>query len=146
MPATPHHLDDLVPHPFSLEQFRLAAERRTGRPLALEPAPLAGAMQITTRDTDLIIYDQAANPGQQLRLIAHEAAHLLLGHQPRERPSPFTHLDPAAVAETVTFHGYSQADERKAEDFAHLLVSAASNAVTATTRPSSGSRTATDVP
>jgi sortase (surface protein transpeptidase) len=124
MPATPHHVDDLVPHPFSLEQFRLAAERRTGRPLALEPAPLAGAMLITTRDTDLIIYNQRANAGQQLQLIGHEAAHLLLGHQPRERPSPFTHLDPAAVAETVTFHGYSQADEQEADDFARLLAQA----------------------
>jgi hypothetical protein len=135
MPATPHRVDDLVPHPFSLEQFRLAAERRTGRPLALEPASLAGAMLITTRDTDLIIYDQAASADQQLQLIAHEVAHLLLGHQPRERPSPFTHLDPAVVAQTVTFHGYSQADEQEADDFARLLVSAASNAALARQSP-----------
>jgi hypothetical protein len=96
---------------------------------------LAGAMLSSTRDTDLIIYDQAADADEQLQLIGHEVAHLLLGHQPYERPSPFTHLDPATVAETVTFHGYSQADEREADDFARLLVSAASNA---TTRPSSG--------
>ena len=105
----------------------------------LEPAPLAGAMLIRTDETDLIIYDQAADADQQLRLIGHEVAHLLLGHHARERPSPFTHLDPAAVAETVTFHGYSQADEREADDFARLLLSAASRwnrrARTPTVRP-----------
>jgi hypothetical protein len=138
MSTAPHHVDDLVPHPFSLEQFRIAVERRTGRRLVLEPAPLAGAMWIRTRDTDLIIYDQAADADQQLQLIGHEVAHLLLGHQAHERPSPFTHLDPAAVAETVTIHGYSQADEREADDFARLLLSAASNATTATAPPSPG--------
>ena len=101
MPATPHDVDDLVPHPFTLEQFRLAVERRTGRPLA-------------------------------------RAAHLLLGHQPRERPALLVHLNLATVAETVTFHGYSYTDEREAEDFAHLLVSTASNAPTVTKFPSPG--------
>ena len=123
MPVSLHHVDDLVPHPFSLEQFGLAVQRRTGRPLALEPAPLAGAMLIRTGDTDVIIYDEAGNADQQLRLIGHEVAHLLLGHQPRERPSPFIHLDPAAIAGTFTFHGYSQADEQEADEFARLLVS-----------------------
>jgi hypothetical protein len=132
MPASPHHMDDLVPHLFSLERFRLAIERRSGRRLVLEPAPLAGAMWIRTRDTDLIIYDQAADADQQLQAIGHEVAHLLLGHQALERPSPFAHLDPAAVAETVTFHGYSQADEQEAHDFALLLLSTASNAAPAT--------------
>ena len=132
MPANPHHMDDLIPHPFSLEQFRLAVERRTGRRLVLEPAPLAGAAWVETADTDLIIYDQAADADQQLRAIGHEVAHLLLGHQAHERPSPFAHLDPATVAETVTVHGYSQADEREADDFAFLLLSAASNALPAT--------------
>jgi LmbE family N-acetylglucosaminyl deacetylase len=69
---------------------RLAIERRSGRRLALEPAPLAGAMLISTRDTDLIIYDQAADTDQQLQLIGHEVAHLVLGHQPHEHPSPLT--------------------------------------------------------
>ena len=138
MPATPHHADDLAPHPFTLEQFRLAVQRRTGRPLALEPAPLAGALLIRTRDTDLIIYDQAADANRQLQLIGHEAAHLLLGHQPRERPALLVHLNLATVAETVTFHGYSYTDEREAEDFAHLLVSTASNAPTVTKFPSPG--------
>jgi hypothetical protein len=95
-------------------------------------------MLIRTSDTDLIIYDQAAHADQQLQLIGHEVAHLLLGHQPHERPSPFTHLDPAAVAEAVTFHGYSQADEREADNFARLLLSAATNATTATKRRSPG--------
>jgi hypothetical protein len=131
MPAASHNVDDLAPQPFSLGQFRLAVEQRTGRRLALEPAPLAGAMLISTRDTDLIIYDQAADPDQHLQLIGHEIAHLLLGHQPHERPSPVTHLDPAAVAETITFHGYSQVNEREADDFARSLLSAASNATTA---------------
>jgi hypothetical protein len=136
MPAASHNVDDLVPRPFSLEQIRLAVEQRTGRRLALEPAPLAGAMLISTHDADLIIYDQAADADRQLRVIGHEAAHLLLGHEPHERPSLFTHLDPAVVAETVTFHGYSPADEREADDFARLLVSAASSATTATARQS----------
>jgi hypothetical protein len=133
MPAS-HNVDDLVPHPFSLEQFRLAVEPRTGRRLILEPAPLTGAMLISTRNIDLIIYDQAADADEQVQLIGHEVAHLLLGHQPRERPSPFARLDPAAVAETVTFHGYSQADEQEAEDFARLLVFTASNSTTAGAR------------
>jgi hypothetical protein len=95
----------------------------------LEPAPLDGAACIRTGDTDLILYDQAADPDQQLRAILHEVAHLLLSHRPHERPSPYTHLDPAAVAtETVAWHGYSQADEREAADFAALLLSAASTA------------------
>jgi hypothetical protein len=132
MPATAHHVDDLVPHPFSLEQFRLAVERRTGRRLVLEPAPLAGAVLIRTSDTDLVIYDQAADADQQLQAIGHEAAHLLLGHQPHQRPSPFLHFAPAVVAETVTFHGYSEADEREADEFARMLLSAASNAATTT--------------
>jgi hypothetical protein len=91
-------------------------------------------MLIRTSDTDLIVYDQAANADQQLQLIGHEAGHLLLGHQARERPSPFTLLDPAAVAATVTFHGYSRADEREADDFARWLASASSNATTTTER------------
>ena len=127
MPATPHHVEDLVPRPFTLEEFSLAVQRRTGRPLTLEPAPLPGAALIRTDDTDLIIYDQAADPDRRLILIGHETAHLLLGHQPRERPSPFIYLDPDVVAATVTFHGYGQADEREAADFAHLLLTTASN-------------------
>ena len=138
MPAGSHNVDDLVPQPFSLEQFRLAVERRTGRRLVLEPASLAGAMLVSTRDTDLIIYDQAADADQQLQLIGHEVAHLRLGHVPHERPSPFTHLAPAAVAETVTFYGYSQADEQEADDFVRLLAFTASNATTAGARGQPG--------
>ena len=136
MPATPHHLDDLVPRPWNLDQFILAVAQRTGRHLTLEPAPLDGAARISTGDTDLIIYDQAADPDQQLLAISHEIAHLLLGHRPREHPTPFTHLDPAAAADvTTTFHGYAQADEREAHDFARLLLSAASNATPAGSQP-----------
>lgn len=132
MPASPHHADSLIPQPFSLEQFRLAVQRRTGRRLDLEPAPLDGAARISTRDTDVIIYDQAADPDQQLRAILHEAAHLLLGHRPHRLPSPYVHLDPAAVADTiVAFHGYSRADEQEAADFAARLLSAASIATPA---------------
>jgi hypothetical protein len=132
MPASPHPFDDLVPHPWNLEQFRLAVEQRTGRRLALEPAPLPGAALVRTADTDLIIYDQAADDDQQLLAIGHEIAHLILGHRARERPSPFTHLDPVAV--TTAFHGYAHADEREANDFARFLVSAASNPTTTVTR------------
>ena len=96
MPATPHHLDDLVPRPWNLDQFILAVAQRTGRHLTLEPAPLDGAARISTGDTDLIIYDQAAGPDQQLIAIGHEIAHLLLGHRPREHPTPFTHLNPGS--------------------------------------------------
>ena len=135
MPPIPHHADDLIPHPFSPEQFRLAVERRTGRRLVLEPAPLAGAVLIRTSDTDLVIYDQAADADQQVQVIGHKVAHLLLGHQPLAHPSPFTHLDPAAVAETITVHGYSQADEREADDFALLLLSASNVATAAPRRP-----------
>jgi hypothetical protein len=125
MPSGPDDTDGLIPQPFSLEQFRHAVERRTGRNLLLEPAPLDGAARISTPDTDLIIYDETADPDQQLRAIAHEVAHLLLGHQPHRLPSPYVHLDPAAVAtETVAFHGYSRADEQEAADFAAWLMSA----------------------
>jgi hypothetical protein len=67
-----------------------------------------------------------ADPDRQLILIGHEAAHMLLGHQPRERPSPspFIYLDPDVVAATVTFHNYSQADEREADEFARQLLTA----------------------
>jgi hypothetical protein len=144
MPASPHPTDGLIPHPFSLEQFRLAIERRTGRHLVLEPAPLDGAALIRTPDTDLIIYDEAADPDHQLRAIGHEVAHLLLGHRPHRLPSPYTHLDPAtAAAETVTWHGYSQADEQEAADFATLLLSAASNAPPTAERQSPGHRGST---
>jgi hypothetical protein len=136
MPGSRHHMDDLVPQPFSLEQFRLAVQQRTGRRLVLEPAPLGGAAWIETADTDMIIYDQAADIDQQLRAIGHEIAHLLLGHQALELPSPLVHLDPAAVAGTIAFHGYSQEDERQADDFALLLLSAAGNTgPTAAQRP-----------
>jgi hypothetical protein len=118
---------ELPPPPWSLEEFRAAVERQRGRRLIAEPAPLSSsgsAIWIATWAADLIVYDQAAHPAQQLRSIGHQLGHMLLGHQanPGGDQSLFPHLDPDAVSAALSTSSYAQADELAAEEFATLLI------------------------
>jgi hypothetical protein len=123
-----------IPDPWDWPAFLASVEQARGRPLLLKPAELDPddpSVWIATSDTDIIVYHCDADPAQQVREIAYEAAHILLGHRPvTADTSPlFPHLDPAAVEAALASSRYSDADEQAARDFASRVVALARAAV-----------------
>jgi hypothetical protein len=108
--------------------FCAAIEHARGRPLVLAAAELSSprlSLWVTTGDVDLILYPLGAGPTEQLHAIAHQAAHVLLGHQAVASdvaPSLFPHLAPDVVAATIMISRFSAADELAAESLASQLV------------------------
>lgn len=122
-----------IPDGCDVERFRAALEQARGRPVLLMPTaivPGPSSCWFATDDSDLIVYSSAVDQALQLREIAHQAAHMLLGHQPLEADvgRMFPHLDPATVADVLTIYCYSEADERTAAELASRVV--ADNTVT----------------
>jgi hypothetical protein len=79
-----------IPAPFDEHQFCAALGAERGRPIALRPWPLrqrtTGDDIITgfigvAPDRDVIFYERDTRRIHQQQIIAHEGAHLILGHQ-----------------------------------------------------------------
>lgn len=126
IPRTP----PFIPDPWDWASFRASIEQVRGRPLLVAPAELPSgrsSLWIAACDTDLIIYPSPADRHQQLHEIAHQAAHMLLEHQPAASAAGilFPHLDPAMAGAVLTISRYSEADERTAAQFASEVVARA---------------------
>jgi len=117
-----------VPGPSDWPQLRAAIEQARGRPLLLAAADLPSectSLWVATSNVDLIVYPRGAEPTEQLRAIAHQAAHIFLGHQAAATdtdPSLFPHLAPEFVAATTTIASFSECDELAADSFAARVV------------------------
>jgi hypothetical protein len=83
---------------------------------------------VATGDIDLIVYPLDADSAEQLRAIAHQAAHILLGHQAAAgdiAPQVFPRLSSTFVAAEIMISRFSEADELAADKFASRLVASA---------------------
>jgi hypothetical protein len=123
---------DVIPSPWSLDEFRVKVERHRHARLLIAAAPLRlgiSGLWIVTTAGDLIVYNEAVNPAQQLRAIGHQAAHLLLGHQAMPSASAsqalFPHLATSFAAAVLPISSFAPADEMAADEFASLLVARA---------------------
>jgi hypothetical protein len=125
-PAT-HCTSPAIPSPWDWPRLHDAIEQARGRPLLLAPAELPtglSSLWIATGDIDLIVFSNAADQAEQLLGIAHQAAHILLGHQPGSgdaTPSLFPHLVPEFAAATLAISRFSEADELAANNFASRM-------------------------
>ncbi len=126
-PATPR-TPPAVPGPLDWPRLRAATEQARGRRLLLAPSELPSghsSLWIATSDIDLIVYLRAAGQAEQLHAIAHQGAHILLGHQVAASdatPSLFPRLDPALVTAVLTISRYSPSDEAIADELASRVV------------------------
>ena len=127
MTATIPRSQAFIPDPWDWASYRAAIEQVRGRPLLLAPVERLSSLWIATSDADLILYPGSADQIRQLREIAHQAAHVLLGHQPAPYDAGhlFPHLDPELVTTVLAISRYSQADEQAAAEFAARVVTAA---------------------
>src|SRR5579862_593780 len=122
-------LRDVIPCPWSLAEFQVNVERHRDARLVIAAASLrqgTSGLWIATATADLIIYNEAADPAQQLRAIGHQVAHLLLGHQaPPSDSASRALLAPSLVTAVLPVSHFSSADEMAADEFAALLVARA---------------------
>jgi hypothetical protein len=113
----PGTLPNSPPPPVILDRshwpwFCAAIERTRGRRLLLAAAELSSprlSLWVASAHVDLIVYPAGATPIEQLRAIAHQAAHVLLGHQ-------------AAASDIATVALFSGSDELAADGLASQLV------------------------
>jgi hypothetical protein len=137
-------VENIVPRPWSMDEFRRRADGFRGRRvhLVIQPAEFWGdragfcglfAMTFAAGDVDVMIVRSDGSPEWRDQCIGHEYGHLLLNHDPRGMISDaqirrlfgddlFT--DPASVRDLLRTH--TRADmsipiEREAELFAELL-------------------------
>jgi hypothetical protein len=85
----------------------------------------SSSLWVTADDIDLILYLRDADQAEQLHAIAHQAAHIFLGHQATAAnitPSLFPHLAPDFAAATVMISRFSEADELAADNLASRIV------------------------
>lgn len=136
--------ENIVPQPWSMDEFRRRADEFRGRRVHLvnQPAEFwdadAGfcglyAMTFAAGDIDIMIIRSDGSPEWRDQCIGHEYGHLLLNHDPRGVISDEQILrlfgddlftDPASVRDLLRIH--TRADlsipiERQAELFAELL-------------------------
>jgi hypothetical protein len=126
-PATPC-TSFAIPGSWDWLQLRSTIEQARGRPLLLATAGLPSSrssLWIAADDIDLIVYPDAADQAEQARAIAHQAAHILLGHQAAAGDaisSLFPHLAPKFAGTTLTIFRFSATDELAADNFACRIV------------------------
>jgi hypothetical protein len=79
-----------IPAPFDEHAFCDALGARRGRPIVLQAWPIQQAIPgddvvsgfvVVERDRDLIFYERDTRRLHQQQIVAHEAAHLVLGHK-----------------------------------------------------------------
>lgn len=110
-----------IPDPWSVERFGGALARQRSRRLILTAARLPAGhpgLLVALPAADLIIYPRADDAAIELRAIAHQLGHLLLGHQGAPAShSPFLHLPPNATAR-IEITRFTPPEETAAEEFA----------------------------
>jgi hypothetical protein len=119
----------------TLAEVRDRLPSLTGRPLRVvlsdQPGTAPSGAWLRTADEDLVLVDRGASPLHREHILAHEVAHILLGHRGRAEPelsSLLPGIDPSVVSRVLTRHTYSDAAERDAELLASLIMSRAGSA------------------
>lgn len=113
-----------------IESLRTQVEALQGRPLKLigvRDRDLPCGMWVRTAETDLVFYAETTTPAHQRHIIAHELAHILLGHSGAELTEQaggllFQRIEPATVARVLSRSEYDTGAEREAELLATLLL------------------------
>jgi hypothetical protein len=101
----------------------------TGRPLrvvlAAQTFPAPSGAWLRTATGDVIVIDRDASPLHRDHILAHELAHVLLGHDQLDghaATAVLPGLDPAVVRGVLARHGSRHAEEREAELLASLIM------------------------
>jgi hypothetical protein len=116
-----------IPAPFDEHRFCAALGAQRGRPIVLRPWPLRQAMVgddiisgfvEVAPDRDVIFYERDTRRIHQQQIIAHESAHLILGHQgesitPGDLVAQLRELAP----ETAIRHVHRRAGAQTPEEF-----------------------------
>jgi hypothetical protein len=108
----------------SVCRIRATIEQARGRPLLLVAAELPSghsSLWVATDDIDLIVYTHDADQAEQLRAIAHQAGHILLGHRAAASDATthlFPHLAPDVAVGSIEIVLFSEPDELDADSFA----------------------------
>ena len=127
-----HALVQLIPTPWSAEEFIRQVSRSRQRPIHLLTYPLSTGdptgFWLFTAAADYIVVPDSATGARRDAIIGHEVAHIALGHDPQ----PFDQLDgltslapnssPELVARFLPRHGYQARIEREAETLATRLI------------------------
>jgi Zn-dependent peptidase ImmA (M78 family) len=113
-----------------IERLRVQVEALQGRPLkliAVGDRDLPCGMWVRTAEADLVFYAESTAAAHQRHIIAHELAHILLGHSGAELTEQaggqlFQRIEPATVARVLNRSEYDTGTEREAELLATLLL------------------------
>ena len=119
----------LLPADGDPQSFLCNLSKQRGRRLELVEMELGGpsGMYIRLPSTDVVLVEINAAPSRRLVSIAHEAAHLLLGHDHDavHVKSTFTallpHLSPSLIQQTLLRHHHAGGQEREAEQLATVI-------------------------
>ncbi|MEV7217660.1 hypothetical protein AB0O31_31780 [Kitasatospora cineracea] len=121
-----------LPEPFTMDGFRTLLEARHGRPIVLEPLPVAGpdlpcGLWIALPGIDVVYYEDRTSPAHRDLIVLHELGHVLCGHHGSLELSRLAALMPDLTPELVEGvlgagrTSYDTADEQEAEMIALLL-------------------------
>jgi hypothetical protein len=134
-------IEDLaIPAPITMIRLVEAAVERQNKPIELfavrgTPSSICGGL-LRKPTVDCIVYDTDATPLHQLHLVAHEIAHLLLGHHggvpavdvarvQALTPGVPQHVVDYVVDRLVNWPDPTDLQETEAETFALLIVAMA---------------------
>ena len=122
----------LVPTPWSAEAFIDRVAQNRGRPINLISYSLTSddptGYWLSYPDRDVIVVPDSAAGSRRDAIIAHELAHMMLGHLPMQAagvddPSALTaNMSPDLVARFLPRHGYQPIIEKEAESLSTLLM------------------------
>jgi hypothetical protein len=112
------------------QTLRARVEALRGRPIRLVGVAgrtLPCGLWVETDQADLVFYAEGTGPAHQRHIIAHELAHIALGHTGAEVTARsaellFHSVTPTAVLRMLSRAGYDTRQEREAELLATLLL------------------------
>ena len=124
--------DLVVPSPLNWEAFAEAISARLERPIKVAPKQSSDGpcgWLITTAEFDLVLYEPHTSRVHQDHIIAHEFAHALWRHSPREHPGLadalgmlFPHVTARSALIALGRDGYTAEEEVEAETLAEVIL------------------------
>ena len=134
-----------IPCPFDADELAHRVARWSGTTIHLVPLAMpSGApsgITMFTDDAQIVAYEGRTGQVHRDQIIAHELAHLILGHTGEEVSATtaiqqlFPALDPDAVGRVLTRTSYSQHEEYEAETMATILLELGAHPVSDTADP-----------
>lgn len=121
----------IMPKSGDADELVANLSRHRGRPIQVVEADLEGpsGMWVGLSTMDFILVERSIAPSRRLVTIAHEVAHILLGHGEDTRISDETlaalvpNLSPALVQRVLRRHHHEGEQEREAETMATVISS-----------------------